>query len=37
MKRKFYMGHELAPLFDAKVQEGKLDTKFMNNIFRQNY
>ncbi len=37
MKGKSYMGHELAPLFDAKVPKGKLVTKFVNNIFRHNF
>jgi hypothetical protein len=36
MKGKSYMGHEPAPLFDAKVPESKLVTKFVNNKFNHN-
>ncbi len=34
MKGKSYMGHELAPLSEMKVLEGKPVTKFVNNRFR---
>jgi hypothetical protein len=33
MKGKSYMGHETTPLFETKVPEGKLVTKFVNNRF----
>jgi hypothetical protein len=31
------MGHELAPLSNTKVPEGKPITKFVNNTFRRSF
>jgi hypothetical protein len=33
MKGKSFVGHEFAPLFDAKMSKGKLVTKFVNKKF----